>query len=857
MKIVNMLVAIMLLNAVTAAAAEPLTKVDYTGVVHGPIVDAAPDGRWFVVAVTRTEPERAELAGKQLRMRVGWGPGPDGKSRPLPEELAVVQKWLEAGEPVAVAVEPKARDMLARVKADPERAATMAERGALLQTRAIRADITGEVVSADEGGRFAVVRVQRTDPGEGYDDLIGRDLRVMTRYGGAGPRDYHVEVLRGWNAGDVVTFNADGTAGDLRLNVPPKDKAQKESIRAMNLAEGNVSRPPNALDDDRPARQVEPERITGGDVDETKVDVVLKVSPADAAKPADGQTTFDDIDAAAARAVELMKQGKGVKLLLAPATYRPTDTLDFDARGNTEAHKRMSDATLVIEGDGGQAVISGSVTEGFEPEKWELVDAERKVYRIDWEHDWPFIDRGYYSIPHVEMHGRELLAINGMPALKTQLEGYTYVDGQGRVYDMVGNLVGREAGLEGGYTYTGFRGLEHLPPGRFAVNKLGPGDADYDGHPYPDSLLLRLPEGVSDINDLKIEVGMVGHLIRLRDKSNVVLRNVTFEHSAAYANGPPGAALETNGWGDWDAPYGNWLIENCEFSRNGNEGLTIFWVRGITARNVIVKDNGGRGAFLQHVQNVLAEDWEVTGNNRMGGEYGFVKHSVGGIDWRGQEAIFRRVNCNENIGTGFRGDVVASNLIFEDCQFNRNIGTEHRDGNGMFHEISFGPILITNCQFVGNEGDGFFMLNVHDVVIENSRFEDNQGAAISMMAQPSRTTDADMNAPGVEQQPGAIAITRNLNTVLRDSVLVGRGPEGYLIERTTGAGNPSLYVTWYTESYTGENNTFWNPDTPDVFNITGRWEPRVFTDLTGWREATGEDGSSLWQAPAVSGSSPR
>jgi hypothetical protein len=595
----------------------------------------------------------------------------------------------------------------------------------------------------------------------------------------------------------------------------------------------NATRPanPNALD--RAPRAVDPGRIDGAEVDEAAVGVTLHVDPAG---EADGQTRFTSLAEAFDVARDRLSEGRGVRLALSPGVHRVQQMLNLDG----EDDPALRDAVLVIEGIGDEpAVIAGSVASSAED--WELIDADRGIYRWDWPHDWGMHDDGYYSVPHVELHRREMLWLDGRPLRMVMTEGYRYTDRRGRVYNDVGLLIEENVGTGRGREYVGWRGLDVMEPGTFAVNTHGPGDAGYDDHPHPDSMLLRLPEGVASLDGAVVEIGWAEGLITLAHKNNVVLRNLTFRHSSNFHNARRvGAALNANGWGDYVTDVGNWLIEDCHFGQNLYSGMNLFWVNGLTMRNVRVDDNGGRGAFLQYVQDVVVEDSSFDRNNWNGQRFGFTKHQAGGVDWRAQDAVFRNVQCNDNFGTGFRADVVGSNLLFENSRFNGNAN------DGMFHEIQFGPIALRGCELIGNERRGLFLLNAHDVVIEDSRLQDNGHAQLSIMNSPPRTTDRDMNARG----NAAVPIRQVLNTTIRHSVLSSdAGPESYLIERTPGGGNAEMYVHWYEQQYTGENNRFYNPDAREVFTATTAYEPRNVVDLPTWVQISGEQPSSRW-APA-------
>jgi hypothetical protein len=827
------------------ASAEPLMQTDLTGSVTGKIVESAGDGRWMVVEITETNPAREDLVGKQMRMRVTYGAG----MKPNPEQCAAVLAWVKAGEPVTVGIRPTQNDMVMQLKTE---AVPGGGGKGPAANGVIAVDITGKVV-ANNGPRSFTVKVEKIDPAEGHEDLIGQDLNIMSRWDTSGPRADQVEAIKAFEVGKEVTVSASGPLNSLRLNLTAGERkraaAQAKAAAGPQptLDKDTATRPADANNPERLARQTNEKIITGASVDESKVEVTIYVDANkgdDKATGTEPGTPVKTFEQGVARAMKQLADGRGVRVLLQEGFYSPAKTVEIDGKGSAKS------PVLIIEGAAkGKVVISGAQAEGFEPEKWELVDAERKIYRVAWPHNWPMVNRGYYSLPQVVLHRRELLEFNGKRMEMRLLDAYSYVDKKGREYNEAGLLVKTTPGVEGGYTFMGFQGLDKLEPGEFSVQTLGPGDQEFDAkpHPYPDSVLFRLPDGVSSLKGNQVAMGMRNTLLTIRNKENLVLRNLSFRHANGYYNGPGGAAVQTERWG---GPINsrNWLIEGCEFTENGVSGLDLFSVHDVTIRNTDVTNNGARGLHTIRVQNGRFEDMNVTGNNSRGFKLGldWVKHVAGGWDYRLVDCLFLRVNASENHGHAFRGDVLASNLIFRDCKINRNTTS-----GGMMQEISFGPILVDNCEFIGNKGHAILILNVHDMTIQNSRFIDNN-RGLWMVVMPKRNTVADMDlGVGGEEGsgPNIVPIPQSLNTVVRNCVFTAGGESGF-IERSNKSGNPQQYVEWYSKQYIGENNTFWNPDRKEVFNIDPVWDPRTFTDLAGWQKATGQDADSKWDNPA-------
>ncbi len=604
-------------------------------------------------------------------------------------------------------------------------------------------------------------------------------------------------------------------------------------------------------------REVDPSRITGPEIDESAVKVTLHVNPAsprasDLNPGTDPDRPMRTIQSALNRFRDHHAAFTGpVRVLLWPGVYRLTDALEID-NYMWATRKQL----LVIEGKKpGEVVISGSVTEGFEPQTWELVDAERKIYRHDWHHDWGLVNRGYYTTAHIVTHRRELVAVNGKLLRPRILERYTYVDKRGRVYNDVGLLVaeGKPKGKPG-YTYMGFAGVEALEPGQFGVAELGPGDGRYQGHEHdhPDSLFLRLPEGVDKLEGATVEVGFAPTLLRSRNKWRLVLRNLIFRHAASwYLNYFDTAAVDI-GYDplvsghvyDLKLQPKDVVIEDCVFEDNLGTGLKTRALDGFAIRRCTIRNNGCEGFALGHARNGIVEDVEVTGNNRVGhlGGLKATPHGGGGINLSAMDVLFRNVRSHHNHGAGLRGDVIATNLIFENCDFNYN------QKRGHWHEISWGPILLKNCRLIGNDGMGFFLLNVHDVTLDGCIVADNTGPQFGF-----NHSDVRESPPSFEASlggHGGVANQRSTGFVLRNcTVVTRRGADSRMVERISASA--PLYRQFVREEFRGENNTYWNPDATDVFDVTGAWHNRKFVGFAAWQAATGSEKTSRWAKPDI------
>lgn len=109
------------------------------------------------------------------------------------------------------------------------------------------ADITGKVIKNE--GRSFVVEVQSTTPAEGLQELVGKEIKVLARWGANGPNEAQLEMIKTFKVGSVVSFNASSSKGleNIRLNGPPKhqhDDAPKEDTKEDSKDESKTEQDP-------------------------------------------------------------------------------------------------------------------------------------------------------------------------------------------------------------------------------------------------------------------------------------------------------------------------------------------------------------------------------------------------------------------------------------------------------------------------------------------------------------------------------------------------------------------------------------------------------------------------------------
>jgi hypothetical protein len=206
------------------------------------------------------------------------------------------------------------------------------------------------------------------------------------------------------------------------------------------------------------------------------------------------------------------------------------------------------------------------------------------------------------------------------------------------------------------------------------------------------------------------------------------------------------------------------------------------------------------------------------------------------MSFSGEDAVFTDCKFNNNYGFGFREDVFGQRIQHIRNQFNNN--TE-----GVFYEISWGPVLFKDSQIIGNELRGFFLLNVNNVTVDNCQIKDN-GLGMAFYQSPSRETPLEITSAYTGHEGVPIQMSHNL--LVKNSTITGSKPEHKLVGREMGVGSLDHYHLFFREEYTGENNRFYNPSSTETFDLSRNYGREEFKDWAAWKQASGEKGTSYW-----------
>ncbi len=593
---------------------------------------------------------------------------------------------------------------------------------------------------------------------------------------------------------------------------------------------------------------------------------------------------YATLRAALARATSLKNAGTGVKVLIAPGTYRegapmvnPTaSSFAFQYTGFN------SPAPIVIEGAGwnpanprntGDVIISGS-------EDWS--GGWTKNADGTWSKDWPY-NWGVPAMPGGITFGvsdaflrRELVHVNG----QTYYQVNPPTNANGTPYTNLRSVNGQYGGFaEGGGAIPGDNvngGRLTATEGSFWVTDAVR-SADYTTLLTPGRITIRLPAATPNLDlanpAVKVEVTTKFNPLQIwRDAArtgatNVILRNLIFQHAGA-------------GYGALIQGQENLLLEDCRFIKNKHGGMTITTSRHVTLRRCEFSDNGENGAGLE-ATNALLEHCTFLRNSRQGEILGYTGWSVCGIKFYSPAAknigiTAYRCEARDNRSTGFWWDTGNA-----DCEMIECVSTGNST-NGTFIEDNNSPENNYENLGTGTRGTtGIPNLGSRPTVTAiRSIFAKNRPAPDALAYRPGKGRgiftsenensvidgcliyDNDVQLAAYDNSRAEIR-----NVIFRHSVIAAQDSRQrlYAVGSSWDSGETitvrnaasqvvaTLKGGWYAFfdglSGTTNDNRYYYPSATAFFNRTQRWgtdqwftnnaaKPGTATlDLAGWRAA--------------------
>jgi hypothetical protein len=385
---------------------------------------------------------------------------------------------------------------------------------------------------------------------------------------------------------------------------------------------------------------------------------------------------------------------------------------------------------------------------------------------------------------------------------------------------------------KGNWSNEGYLGPGVLKPGEFGVRELGPNERiqnyGFDGGADANTIFLRLPEGMASLDKTRIEIGTREKFLRVLNKNNLVWRNIVVEGFASYWGG---TALEVE-WFWSGRDNHDWLFEGCDFRFNG--GVACAWtgcapLRCGAVRSGATATTGCRASRATRSSKTATSP--TTARAMRATACGSpcrtpssaaaaptaTRASASATTTR---ATTSRLRTAASTATRVRAASSSrSRRGRSPCAAARWRATKSRDAHHQRQQCFAGRLPLHR----------------------------ERGAQVFIEADKRNThllfLQAGTNVP--------LEYPYMKNWKVENCLFVARGEGSSIWSKIWWGGSPPAYVDWFKNEFSGRGNRYWSPDTPRPFNVSSAWDRKdwVWTDLAGWKAATGSDENSVWGPP--------
>jgi hypothetical protein len=510
-------------------------------------------------------------------------------------------------------------------------------------------------------------------------------------------------------------------------------------------------------------------------VDESQETAVVYVdaSHGSDSNPGTRQQPFQTLAKGAETAVSNNWKSIGTKVIINPGTYREAVAIHGGARETS--------LPMTFEaGEPGTVMISGSdLWTG-----WKVYGPRQRKYWHHWPYQWglcPADGGGAPFEPEIARR-REMLFVNGTQM--TQVLSPTA-----------------------------------LQVGTFYVDESG------------GTVSLFPPLG-TDMNTAQVEVAVREVLWDVRQKSNVVLRGLSFTHASSCRGD---SALYIHG-------SSNILVDKSAFYWNNASGVLLMKVSYTSVQNSVADHNGASGMKGRESKYDLWHNLRTWYNGWRGAQGVYYKWGVAGSHFAlSHEGTASKINSSWNQTQGFHWDTDNVNVSADALTGSHNLLA------GMVVERTQGPLQVSNSVFcngnplTGPNTVGFKLRNSAQVSLSGSLLRNNK-------MELAITGDAG-GWPIQNWETGQNLTVINQDFTATNNVLEAGTGQQTLNDGILGGADWSLFVNTLASDY----NTWWNREDKKPFTVPTP-DPWTKLDFPGWQAASQADRHSVWKAPGPPGS---
>lgn len=322
----------------------------------------------------------------------------------------------------------------------------------------------------------------------------------------------------------------------------------------------------------------------------------------------------------------------------------------------------------------------------------------------------------------------------------------------------------------------------------------------------PNSKLFIHVAGSLDPNQVLVEVGARSSILTIKNKTNLVVRGLKFIGAPTPVGG--GAAVNLQGGS-------NHLIENNEIVGNNNSGLVVSGGVGKTVSNNRGLDNGLTAITIDHVNNLVFRQNDLSANNFRGAPVGFYWWVSAGVKSLFiHNALFEMNNVHDNLSPGIWFDTDVRDVTVQN-----NTLTNNKVEAFNFEAVQ-GPVLITGNVVSGsNMIGGVRVLSSDKLTLTNNVFYNNSTGINVNTITPRSITD---------YETGVVTSASSQNLSFSNNMVVAGNATQWVFDGQEG--------TYLHTNFLSNNNVWYQPGRVRPFVAGGKTY-----SLAEWQAWTGQD----------------
>lgn len=475
------------------------------------------------------------------------------------------------------------------------------------------------------------------------------------------------------------------------------------------------------------------------------------------------------ISAAAGLAETNNRNKVGTRVIILPGTYRETINLQATGKDTTspETFEAQTKGTVIVSG--------GDIWTG-----WQASSGNSKVFVHSWPYKWGLCPAAPSGPTQQDIvRRREMIFINGQPLTQVLASN-------------------------------------QLQAGTFFVDETH-GQVSIE------------PVSGTNLNTATVEVAVRQNLLTVQNKSDVVLRGLTFEHSDSCRWESAAVSVAAN-----QGKGSNILVDTDDFLWNNGQGLSVTGVDDVTVNNSVARHNGESGFGGYKLKYTLWESDDASYNNWRGAQGAYYNWNSSGAHFMlmhnqtvsGLTAAYNTTHGihwdTDNADISANGVVASQNLLA-----------------GTFIEVSEGPMLISDSDICGAQINASFNVGV-GVRDSTSLTLSGDTLTNSGDAQLAITGEAG-GAPLTNWETGERSQIYTENLSISHSVIEGGSGSAFDDGSLSGTDWTDLASTLVSDYNT------WNPGSAAFIVPTPQHGTKL--NLAGWQSVTGQDKHSV--APAT------